>query len=167
MPAIIVTHQNIQAKCECTRFALYDTGCLRDEVEFFQNPGGRPLSKTNVQTAGQLSWPKQFFVQRVLINTPVAGVLRLNIDEKSYLTLSTDIMDQVEGRYTYRVSDDIALPSDEKPLPLSDLANLAFPAIHIPALAHFKVTFEAAYADPNDEREVVVSFDGLLVREIQ
>ena len=54
--------QSGEIKLEAIHQPLYDRNTIlaANVYTYFQNPAGRNQFLTNVQTAGQLSWPKRF-----------------------------------------------------------------------------------------------------------
>jgi hypothetical protein len=58
-------------RLEVLWYHIYDTHNLmrehgNDRYSFFQNPAGRSILQTNVSTAGQLSFPKRFYIWELM-----------------------------------------------------------------------------------------------------
>jgi hypothetical protein len=94
-------HQMIPCKLEAIHQPLYDQANINAAgvFSFFQNPAGRSRFATNLNTAGQLSWPKRFSI-RALRQVPAFNALATNlltyfsdstititVGEKDYLVL--------------------------------------------------------------------------------
>lgn len=93
--------QQGEIKLEAVHQPLYDRAVVNaaGTYSYFQNPSGRNQFQTNVQTAGQLSWPKRFSVKALrsvpsfnalatdLLSYYDNSIFRLNVGEKNYLTL--------------------------------------------------------------------------------
>src|SRR5690606_21348219 len=93
--------QSGEIKLEAVHQPLYDHATIdaAGVYSFFQNPAGRNQFLTNVQTAGQLSWPKRFSVKALrsvpaysalatdLISYYDNSIFRLNVGEKQYLVV--------------------------------------------------------------------------------
>src|SRR5271157_6332478 len=78
--------QSGEIKLEAVHQPLYDRSTINAAgiYSFFQNPAGRNQFQTNVQTAGQLSWPKRFSVK----------ALRL---VPSFQSLATDLLSYMDN----------------------------------------------------------------------
>ena len=94
--------QSGSIRLEAVHQPIYDSATLSASasVAFFQNPAGKTGLDTNLQTAGQLSWPKRFSVRALLQNNAPGTVIftdlsallarasiKLSVGEKVYLTL--------------------------------------------------------------------------------
>ncbi len=93
--------QQGEIKLEAIHQPLYDRAAITAAgiYSYFQNPAGRNGFQTNVQTAGQLSWPKRFSVKALrlvpafnalateLLSYFENSIFRLNVGEKQYLVL--------------------------------------------------------------------------------
>lgn len=93
--------QQGEIKLEAVHQPLYDRVVINaaGTYSFFQNPSGRNQFQTNVQTAGQLSWPKRFSIKALrtvaafsalatdLLSYYDNSIFRLNVGEKNYLVV--------------------------------------------------------------------------------
>jgi hypothetical protein len=93
--------QQGEIKLEAVHQPLYDRQVINAAgiYSYFQNPAGRNAFQTNVQTAGQLSWPKRFSIKALrlvpsfsalatdLLSYCENSIFRLNVGEKNYLTV--------------------------------------------------------------------------------
>ena len=93
--------QSGEIKLEAIHQPLYDAATINAAgiYSFFQNPAGRSQLLTNVQTAGQLSWPKRFSIKAFravpsfsalatdLLSYFDNSVFRMNVGEKNYLVI--------------------------------------------------------------------------------
>jgi hypothetical protein len=93
--------QSGEIKLEAVHQPLYDRAQINSAGirSYFQNPAGRSQLETNVQTAGQLSWPKRFSIKAFravpsfsalatdLLSYFDNSVFRCNVGEKQYLVL--------------------------------------------------------------------------------
>jgi len=93
--------QQGEIKLEAIHQPLYDRNVVNAATvyTYFQNPAGRNQFQTNVQTAGQLSWPKRFSVKALravpsfsalatdLLSYFDNSIFRVNVGEKQYLVL--------------------------------------------------------------------------------
>lgn len=154
------------------------------EVQFFQDPGGRYLSETNVQTAGQLSWPKRFFIRGISLtfDRPLDPKqvdemhVGISIGEKNYLSLPLaechDRQDNIDGERAsfrhvigkqYNEAEEQALANYNGPK-----KEFAPPAasIQIPPVQNFTVRLTMGKSI-GGETEVRCKLLGLLAREIQ
>lgn len=153
------------------------------QVVFFQTPGGRHLSEVNVQTAGQLSWPKRFYIRGIAFSfdRPLAPkqvdemYATLTIGEKNYLTLPLAEFhyrqDNIDGERamfrhiigkTYNVAEEEMLANYNGPK-----KGFKSPAasIYIPPVQNFTVKLTMGKTI-GGEMEVRCRLDGLLAREI-
>jgi hypothetical protein len=93
--------QSGEIKLEAVHQPLYDQAVINSAGirSYFQNPSGRSQFFTNVQTAGQLSWPKRFSVKALrtvaafsalatdLLSYYDNSIFRMVVGEKQYLVL--------------------------------------------------------------------------------
>ena len=93
--------QSGEIKLEAVHQPLYDRNTITaaNVYTYFQNPAGRNQFLTNVQTAGQLSWPKRFSVKALrsvpsysalatdLLSYYDNSIFRLQVGEKIYLVV--------------------------------------------------------------------------------
>lgn len=103
--------QQGEVKLEAIHQPIYDQATVADatsnSLSLFQNPAGRGAFLTNVQTAGQLSWPKRFSIKairqvpsfsataadvQVYVGNTGQSLFRLDVGEKNYLTLPAFIL---------------------------------------------------------------------------
>jgi len=90
-----------EIKLEAVHQPLYDRNDITaaNTYTYFQNPAGRNQFLTNVQTAGQLSWPKRFSVKALrsvpsfnalatdLLSYYDNSIFRMQVGEKIYLVV--------------------------------------------------------------------------------
>lgn len=93
--------QSGEIKLEAVHQPLYDRNTITaaNTYTYFQNPAGRNQFLTNVQTAGQLSWPKRFSVKALrsvpsfnalatdLLSYYDNSIFRMQVGEKIYLVV--------------------------------------------------------------------------------
>lgn len=93
--------QSGEIKLEAIHQPLYDSNTITaaNVYTYFQNPAGRNQYLTNVQTAGQLSWPKRFSVKALrsvprysalatdLMSFYDNSIFRMQVGEKIYLVV--------------------------------------------------------------------------------
>jgi hypothetical protein len=100
-------------RLEAVHQPLYDSTTLTASTQvqlFGQGPAGRTLLDTNLQTSGQLSWPKRFSIRAIrqvtaVGNTPFADMVSLLarayyqvvIGEKPYLTIPAFLLSAGTG----------------------------------------------------------------------
>lgn len=98
----VTDQQKGSIRLEAVHQPLYDSALITGaaSISFFQNPANKSSVDTNLQTAGQLSWPKRFSIRALrqvvqfgaIQYTQMASYLnnssvRLAVGEKPYLTL--------------------------------------------------------------------------------
>ncbi len=154
-----------ELRLEVIRQPLYDTyeGLLHSAVSFFQNPAGRGLAQTNLYTAGQLSWPKRFYVDKLVVQFDAVPAskylkefsLRFVLGEKMYHTIPLKNMHEVrKGRWEYAIEQ----PSHDPKRPSG---------IYIPAIQNFRLILDCGKYAQTKKHEVRAELHGSLCREIQ
>lgn len=178
-----------EIKLEAIHQPLYDSASISaaGTTSFFQNPAGRSRFATNVQTAGNLSWPKRFSIKairQVPASTAVLtdlqtffsdSVYLINVGEKNYLTLPAFMVTSGVGLEAQFLTG-AAAPA--APANGETYANVGRPNqqniysllhnIYVPPIQNFSVQLEiGAGAAPAAAFDLHVFLEGELLREIQ
>lgn len=133
-------------------------------ITFFQNPNGRSSAFTNMQSSGQLCWPKRFDIDgmRVGISELVdvgEAYLDLRIGEVRCLSIPLKNMERDDD-----VSKDLA---NCPVLPRMRFKHVGIdPPLYIPPVQNFRVTLFTG-SKSFGSAEIRVQLDGFLYREIQ
>jgi hypothetical protein len=178
-------------KLEAVHQPLYDQntiGTSAASYSFFGNPAGKNAFQTNLQTAGQLSWPKRFSV-RALRQVAAPGsvkftdyatylsgsVFKLTVGEKTYLTIPAFLITSGTGLRAQLVTGAAAplAPANgqtyvnhghEDQRSLFTLIH----SVYIPPVQNFGVTLDVLTgAAPATAFSLHLFLEGELLREIQ
>lgn len=181
--------QQGEIKLEAVHQPLYDSSAVTaaGRITFFQNPAGRSRFATNLQTAGQLSWPKRFSI-RALRQVPAFDTVltdlqaffsdslyTITVGDKPYLELPAFIITAGTGLEAQFLTGTAAPAA---PATGETYATVGRPnqqniyslihSIYLPPVQNFSVSLDiGAAAAPSNPFVLHVFLEGELLREIQ
>lgn len=181
--------QQGEIKLEAIHQPLYDSQDIAaaGDFSYFQSPAGRSQFLTNVQTAGQLSWPKRFSVKAVRLVPELGSIVadmisfynniifRFNVGEKNYLTLPGFMLTpgvglEVFNTYNVEQARATAAPTVIAHNGRPDHHNIytLIHSIYIPPVQNFNVTLQVlATVTLSTTITTWIFLEGELLREIQ
>jgi hypothetical protein len=180
-----------EVKLEALHQPIYDEQTITSATDysFFQNPAGRSELLTNVNTAGQLSWPKRFSVKAIRLvldfDTEVASAVliykntlfRLKVGEKNYLTIPAFMLTPGVGLEVYNTWDLAIARASNPPTVYAhngrpehrNIYSLIH-AVYIPPVQNFSATLSVTgtvTALPTAGIRSWLFLEGELLREVQ
>ncbi len=174
---LLTTHDDAgqgQIKLETIWQPLWDTQLIeqgKDTLFFFQNPNGRGTEKTNVPTAGQLSWPKRFHLWEVSLHFKKAHVLQFVKDHGEVLKNFFEARLNNDFSMTVRIGEkhhlQMPLGAMYNPTPGQYRAAICTP-LYLPPVQNFSVILNwRAFRDEGLIHSCRAVMHGYLHREIQ
>lgn len=182
--------QSGEIRLEALHQPIYDAQSITASGDFsyFQAPAGRSKLLTNVQTAGQLSWPKRFSIKAIRLVPEFGTVLsdlvalyqnaifRLDVGEKNYLTLPAFMLTPGVGLETQSTFDAQIAAASLAPTVYANngrpdhhnIYALIHP-VYIPPVQNFAVTLQilSGASFTSAGFDLWTFLEGELLREIQ
>jgi hypothetical protein len=182
--------QSGSIRLEAVHQPLYDsaTPTASSSTSFFQNPAGKTAFDSNLQTAGQLSWPKRFSVRALrqvcalgtVLFTDLSAYLarasiKLSVGEKVYLTLPAFVVPAGVSMEVAYVTGAAAPAAPANGINVGnhgrgDQRNVysLLHSVYIPPVQNFGLTLDIATGyTPATAFKIHWFLEGELLREIQ